>query len=277
MLATRPNPRSWLLLAPALLFVLAFFLAPVTALLLESFKVDGVWGLGQFTRFFQDELNREVYVRTLRIATAATLLSAVVCYPAAQAVVKLPGKYRGLMTAVIILPLMVNPIARTYAWLVLLGRTGLVNDVITGLGLSQEPVRLLYTEGAVFIGLLQLMMPLMLTSLVSALENLPGDVQSAARSLGANAWQVFWRVTLPLTREGLVVGGTLVFTGCVTAYVTAALLGGPRVLLLETLLYQKVNVGSDYVAASVIAVVLLVTTLLANQLLRVVGRARGQA
>lgn len=273
----RPRHVSWGLLAPALLFILALFLAPVVALLLESFRVDGAWGLGQFTRFFQDDLNREVYARTLRIATGVTLLSALVCYPAAQAIVRLPGRYKGVMTALIILPLMINPIARTYAWLVLLGRNGLVNGAITGLGLSAEPVQLLYTEGAVFLGLLQLLMPLMLTSLVSALENLPADVVPAARSLGANAWAVFWRVTLPLTREGLVIGGTLVFTGCVTAYVTAALLGGPRVLLLETLLYQKVNVSSDYVAASVIAVILIVTTLVANQLLRAAGRARGQA
>lgn len=277
MLTARPDARTWWLLAPALLLILAFFLAPVLALLLESFKVDGVWGLGQFVRFFQDELSREVYARTLRIAALATLISAVVCYPAAQAIVRLPGRYKGLMTAIIILPLMVNPIARTYAWLVLLGRTGLVNTVIVHLGLSQEPLRLLYTEGAVFVGLLQLMMPLMLTSLVSALENLPSDVTAAARSLGASGWQVFWRVTLPLTREGLVIGGTLVFTGCVTAYVTASLLGGPRVLLLETLLYQKVNVNSDYVGASVIAVILIVTTLLANQVLRLAGRQRGQA
>lgn len=269
--------RSWLLLLPALILIVGFFLAPVIALLLESVHVDGVWGASAFVRFFQDALNREVYARTLRIATFATLLSAALCYPAAQAIVRLPGRYKGLMTAIIILPLMVNPIARTYAWLVLLGRTGMINSVIVSLHLSPEPLRLLYTEGAVFVGLLQLMMPLMLTSLVSALENLPADVVPAARSLGASPWQVFWRVILPLTREGLVIGGTLVFTGCVTAYVTAALLGGPRVLLLETLLYQKVNVGSDYVGASVIAVILIVTTLLANQLLRVAGRARGQA
>ncbi|WP_425148701.1 ABC transporter permease [Deinococcus sp.] len=269
--------RPWLLILPALLLIGLFFLAPVVALLLESFKVNGVWGLGQFVRFFQDDLNREVYVRTLRIAAVATVVSAAVCYPAAQAVVRLPGRHKGLMTAVIILPLMVNPVARTYAWLVLLGRTGLVNSLLVGLHLSPEPLRLLYTEGAVFIGLLQLMMPLMLTSLVSALENLPADVTAAARSLGASGWQVFWRVTLPLTREGLVIGGTLVFTGCVTAYVTASLLGGPRVLLLETLLYQKVNVGSDYVGASVIAVILIATTLLANQALRLAGRLRGQA
>ena len=139
-------------------------------------------------------------------------------------------------------------------------------------GVVHEPVTLLFTEGAVFVGLLQLMMPLMLLSLVSALENLPPDVLAAARTLGATRWQAFVRVVLPLTQEGLVIGGTLVFTGCVTAYITPALLGGPKVLMLETLLYQKVNVAGDTVAASVIAVLLLATTLVVNQLLKRVGR-----
>ena len=114
------------------------------------------------------------------------------------------------------------------------------------------------------MGLLQLMMPLMLISLMSALENLPKDVIDAAKTLGANKLQTFITVILPLTQEGLIMGGTLVFTGCVTAYITPAILGGPKVLLLETLLYQKVNVAGDLPAASVIAVLLLITTLVAN-------------
>ncbi len=97
---------------------------------------------------------------------------------------------------------------------------------------------------------------------------------AAAQTLGADRWQTFFRVTLPLTQEGLIIGGTLVFTGCVTAYITPALLGGPKVLMLETLLYQKVNVAADLTSASVIAVLLLVTTVAVNQLLRRVGRGR---
>lgn len=263
---------AWLLLSPALLFIGLLFVLPVLALLAGAFDVGGVPGLQHFRIFFDEPLHREVYTRTLRIATLATVVSAAVCYPAALAMVRIPAPWRGLLTALVILPLMVSPIARTYAWIVLLGRNGLANAVLTGVGLAPEPVTLLFTEGAVFVGLLQLMMPLMLLSLVSALENLPPDVLAAAATLGAGRWQTFTRVVLPLTREGLVVGGTLVFTGCVTAYITPALLGGPKVLMLETLLYQKVNVLSDPVAASVIAVLLLATTLVVNQLLRRVAR-----
>jgi putative spermidine/putrescine transport system permease protein len=266
---------AWWLLGPALCFVALCFVAPVVALLLGAFRVDSAampWGLQHFTAFFAEPLHRDVYWRTVRLATLATLAAAVLGYPAALAIVRLPARWRGLFTGLVILPLMVSPIARTYAWIVLLGRNGMLNSALVGSGAVDAPVALLYTEGAVFVGLLQLMLPLMLVSLVSALENLPPDVEHAARSLGATPLQAFFRVTLPLTQEGLVLGGTLVFTGCVTAYITPALLGGAKVL--ETLLYQKVNSGGDLPAASVIAVLLLATTVVLNQLLRRASAAR---
>ena len=269
----KPTGAAWLL-APSLLFVLAFFAVPVAALLLDAFQVDSAWGLAHFKAFLDEPLNREVYWRTVRLASAATLAAALIGYPAALAIVRLPAQWRGLVTGLVILPLMVSPIARTYAWIVLLGRNGVINSLMVGGGVVDAPVPLLYTEAAVFVGLLQLMLPLMLVSLVSSLENLPPDVESAARSLGATPLQAFFKVTLPLTQEGLVLGGTLVFTGCVTAYITPALLGGAKVLMLETLLYQKVNGGGDLPAASVIAVLLLVTTVVLNQLLRRASAAR---
>ena len=169
---------------------------------------------------------------------------------------------------------MISPVARTYAWIVILGRTGIVNDTIVGLGLSDTPIRLLFTETAVFLGLLQLFMPLMIISLVSAMENIPRDVIPAARVLGATWLQVFMRVILPLTKEGLVIGGTLVFTGALTAYITPAILGGSKVLMLETLLYQRVNVANDFVSASVIAMILIVMSFTANLLLKRIATAR---
>jgi putative spermidine/putrescine transport system permease protein len=260
--------RAWWLLFPAVLFLGIGFIYPVGAFLLESFKVGTGLGLGNYQTFLTDELNLEVYWRTVRIALLVTLVSAVVSYPAALAIMQLGAKYRGLLTGLIILPLMISPVARSFAWLVVLGREGLLNKTLVGTGVLTESIPILYTESAVFIGLLQLMLPLMLLSLTSALENLPRDVQAAARSLGANSWQVFWRVILPLTRDGLVIGGTLVFTGCITAYVTPALLGGPRVTMLATLLYQKASVTVDEAATTVISMVMLLTTLAVNAALK---------
>ena len=255
------------LLVPAVAFVVVCFLAPVSPLVVDSFRVGGGWGVANYISFFGQPVHQEVFWRTLRIAALTTVACAAIGYPAARAIVDSRPAYRGLIMGLLILPLMISPVARTYAWVILLGRNGFINSLLVQSGVTSEPLRLLFTEGAVFIGLLQLLLPLMILPLVSALENLPRDVIAAARTLGANDWQIFWKVTLPLTREGLVIGGTLVFTGSLTAYITPAMLGGPTVLMLETLLYQKVNVSPDYVAASVIAVILVVSTLAANELL----------
>ncbi len=140
--------------------------------------------------------------------------------------------------------------------------------MITGLGLAEDAPRLLFTEGAIVVGLLQLFLPLMVLPLVSALENIPEDVIEAARSLGAGGLTTFRRVIVPLSADGLVLGGTLVFTGAITAYVTPAILGGTRVLVLPTLLYQRAMVSMDSSGATVVAAVMLVTALAVNLLLR---------
>jgi len=273
-----------LLVMPALVFTVLCFVVPIATLLIDAFRLPvnaagttaGGWSVDRFVQFFASELNQQVFWRTLRIACLVTLASAALAYPAAQAITKVKPAYRGLVIGMMILPLMVSPIARTYAWVVLLGRTGAVNTSLLALGLVDEPQRLLFSEMAVFIGLLQLLLPLMLMSLVSALENLSPDVALAARTLGASAWQTFCKVTLPLTQEGLIVGGTLVFTGCVTAYVTPALLGGTKVLMLETLLYQKVSVESDLDGANVIAVILVLMAMLANAFLKRISSSRSR-
>lgn len=262
------------LAAPAVLFVTLAFLLPVLILLSGSVTTPGGWGISRFTAFFAEPLYQEVVWRTLRLGALVTLASAAIGYAAALAIVDTGPKTKGRLIGLFILPLMISPVARTYAWIVILGRTGMVNQVVTGLGLSDEPLRLLFTETAVFIGLVQLFLPLMVLSLVSALENLPADVVPAARVLGANWFAVFFRVILPLTREGLVIGGTLVFTGAVTAYITPAVLGGSKVLMLETLLYQRVSVANDFVSASVIAVILIVMSVAANALLKRAAAAR---
>ncbi|HRW15987.1 ABC transporter permease [Amaricoccus sp.] len=266
-----------LLVLPAAVFASVLFLLPVGILLSEGFAgSEGGFSLGAYVEFFSSELNNTVFWRSLRLGLWVMLTSAVIGYAAAFSIVQLSPKSRGRVFALIILPLMISPVARTYAWLVILGRTGLVNQVIVGLGLSEEGLQLLFTETAVFIGLLQLFLPLMIIALISSMENMPRDVVPAARVLGANWFSVFFRVILPLTREGLVVGGTLVFAGSITAYITPAILGGSKVLMLETLLYQRVTVANDYAAASVIAMILVVMSIVTNLLLKRLAKPRNR-
>lgn len=271
------NPRTGAALAsPAAAFVALAFLLPIGMLLSGSITTPQGWTLGRFDEFFSDPLSMEVFWRTVRLGAVVTLVSAALGYVAALAIVQTGPNWKGRWIGLVVLPLMISPVARTYAWIVILGRTGVVNQAITGLGLSDEPLRLLFTETAVFIGLVQLFLPLMILSLVSSLENLPADVVPAARVLGAGWFSVFFKVILPLTKEGLVTGGTLVFTGAVTAYITPAVLGGSKVLMLETLLYQRVSVNNDYVSASVIAAILIAMGLVTHLLLKRAAQARAR-
>ena len=261
---------------PAAIFAGLVFLVPVILLLSEGFRVADSWTLSAYVDFFSQPLNRAVFLRTLKLGALVTVCAAVIGYAAAFAIVSLPPSAKGRMIGLVVLPLMISPVARTYAWIVILGRTGIVNQALTAVGLTDAPVRILFTETAVFIGLLQLFLPLMIISLISALENLPKDAIPAARVLGANWFQVFWKVVLPLTREGVVIGGTLVFTGSMTAYITPAILGGSKVLMLETLMYQRVTVAGDFVSASVIAFILIVMSFAANSLLKSLATARNR-
>lgn len=269
--------EAMMLALPAALFAAVVFLMPVVILLSEGFHGGGEWSLSAYTTFFSEPLNRTVFWRTLRLGAEVTVVAALIGYAAAFAIVSLPAESKGRMIGLIMLPMMISPVARTYAWIVILGRTGIVNQALQAVGLSDAPLRILFTETAVFIGLLQLFLPLMIISLISALENLPKDVIPAARVLGANWFQIFWKVVLPLTKEGLVIGGTLVFTGSLTAYITPAILGGSKVLMLETLLYQRVTVANDFVSASVIALILVAMSFAANLLLKRIATVKAKA
>ncbi len=189
------------LVLPAAIFAGAVFLVPVVILLSEGFRTGDSWTLQAYVDFFSQSLNQAVFLRTLKLAAMVTAVAAVIGYAAAFAIVNLPPKGKGRITGLVVLPLMISPVARTYAWIVILGRTGIVNKALVSVGLSDEPIRFLFTETAVFIGLLQLFLPLMIISLISALENMPRDAVPAARVLGANWLQVFTKVILPLTKD----------------------------------------------------------------------------
>jgi putative spermidine/putrescine transport system permease protein len=260
---------SWIL--PAFSFLVIFLLVPLLFLFLESFRFAGSWSLANYFRVFSMPIFLTAFARTLKLSALVTLCAAVFSYPAAWAISS--SRRRNFLLSLFVLPLLTNPVARTYTWLVILGRHGMVNSMVLALGLTSEPLRILYTETAVFLGLLQLFLPYMVLSLVSAIENMPPDVIEAAYSLGASPFKTFWKVIFPLTREGLLFGGTVVFCGCVTAYVTPAMLGGTRILTLATLLYQRTMYFMQWAEGMVIAVVMMLTTLLMYRLL-LIGQKR---
>jgi putative spermidine/putrescine transport system permease protein len=258
-----------LLVLPALIVLTLFFIFPIIFVLVDSVRTpNNTLTFARYVSFLTDSDTSRVYWRTLELGLIVTALAAILSYPTAYLMARMTPGRRAFMMSLVILPLLTNPVARTYAWLIILGRNGLINEFLQAIGIITEPLRLIFTENAIVVGLLQLFMPLMVLALVSAMENIPSDVEEAARSLGANGLQTFLRVIMPLSADGLVLGGTLVFTGSITAYVTPAILGGTRVLMLATLLQQRAIVLLDWEGATIIAVVMITTTLVINAILR---------
>lgn len=262
MSTIRSKKSIFFLLLPGLAFILLFFLFPLLYVLWESFQSEqAFFTLTRYIKVLKDKQFQHVFMRTLRVALIVTPLAVLLGYPSAYLMTKVSSKKKSILTSLVILPLMTSPVARTYAWIVILGKYGIINKTLTTFRILEEPTRLLYTEGAIIVGLLQLFMPIMVLTLVSSMENAPSEVEEAAMSLGSNRIGTFFRVVVPLSFEGLMMGITLVFTGCFTAYVTPAILGGAKVLTLSTLMRQNALALMDWEGATVIAVIMILTTL----------------
>lgn len=260
----------FLLLAPGCVFLVFFFLLPLLVVFSESLRgPEGGLMLDRYKEVLQDPQFRKVYLRTIKMALIVTPIAVLLSYPSAYLLTKMPARRKSLLVSLLILPLMTNPVARTYAWIVMLGKYGVVNHTLKVLHLTEKPVQLMYTEGAIIVGLLQLFMPIMVLTLISAMENVSEEVEEAALSLGSGRLGCFFRVIVPLSFDGLIMGVTLVFTGCITAYVTPAILGGTKVLTLATLMRQEALMLMNWEAATVIAVIMIATTLVLYNGLRI--------
>lgn len=171
-------------------------------------------------------------------------------------------KLRGLFIALTVFPILTNSVVRSFAWMSILGKNGVINNILMKLNLITEPLSLLYTEGAIIVGTVYIFLPLMIISLVGVMENIENDLLEAAESLGANKIVAFFKVIFPLSLPGLIVGTVLVFTGALTAYTTPQLLGGNKNTVLATLIYQKTMTLGDWQGAAVVATIMIVVTLI---------------
>jgi len=249
----------WLLLAPAVLALLVLLLTPVAGTVMTTFgAAQGAFA--PYVRFLSSGFSQTVLWRTIEIALLTTAISILLGFPTAYVIACSRSAWRSLLIVAAVFPLLTSTVVRSFAWMVILGRNGLLNKALLGLGVTAEPVTLLYTQTAVVIGLVYLFSPLMILSLVGVLENIETDLLQASASLGAGPRATFMQVVLPLATPGLIVGAVLVFTGSFTAYTTPQLLGGQRQTVLATLLYQRSMVQFDWLTASTIAVVMVAVT-----------------
>ncbi|MEW6624529.1 MAG: ABC transporter permease [Bacillota bacterium] len=251
----------YLLLFPGVVFLVIFVIAPLFATILTTFRLEESFTIESYRQFFTDPYYLKIYMRTLRTSLIATILCVILGFPTAYYISKTSMKKKGIYIALAVFPLLTSPVVRSFSWMAVLGRHGILNKILVGLNLVESPIRLLYTETAIIIGLVHLFLPLMILSLVGVMENIEGDLVRAAESLGASKLQAFLKVVVPLSVPGLLVGSILVLTGSLTAYTTPQLLGGSRTNVLATLIYQNAMTLNDWHTASVVATIMIVTTI----------------
>src|SRR5580704_16258700 len=201
-----------------------------------------------------------LFGRTLRLGLITTAVCAVLGYPLAYCLARARPRWQAVGLFLLIMPLMVSAVIRVFGWIVILGRKGLVNQTLVALGL--EPVKLLYTETAVVVGLVNIFLPFMVLPLMASIERIPPSLEEAAQNLGANWLQTFARVILPLSGPGLISGSLLVYSISISAFVTPALMGNPRERMAAQQIYDEVLVSFNWPSASSLALSLVLVTLI---------------
>jgi len=274
--ATLSLSGEWQLALPLTLFFVVFFMAPLVLLLIISFynepQMENL-GLGQYAHFFGDTLNISVLWDTLLLGVKATVVCLVFGYPLAWFCARAKARLQAVLLFIVILPIMTSVVVRTFAWVVILGREGIVNKTILALGLAEEPLRLLFSEVGVVIVLAQVQMPLMVLPLLTTLQRIDPNLSDASAALGAGHWRTFRKVVLPLSMPGMIAGCILVYAACVTAFVTQTLIGGVRLLYMPLFIFQQAMDLQNWPFAAAISVVFMISVLLIVGLMVMMARA----
>jgi len=255
---------DWPLVLPLTLFFAVFVFAPLTLLGAVSFYSDTTLtthGVAQYVKFLTDRFNLGVLGQTLWLGLLATVLALVIGYPLGYIATVAPPALQRVLLLVIVLPLLTSAVVRTFAWVVILGRQGIVNGLLAAIGLIDAPVRLLYTPWAVVVALAQIQLPLMILPVITALGNIDPNLRHASHALGAGRWRTFFEVTLPLSAPGLLAGCLLVYAGSVSAFVTQTLVGGGQLMLMPQYMYQQAIQANNYPFAAAVAMILLAAVL----------------
>lgn len=270
--------QEWRLTLPLTLFFVAFFVGPLLLLIGISFQAErqmtGVLGLSQYAAFLGDSLNLDVLSNTLILGVKATALCLIFGYPLAWLITRVSARMQALLIFLVILPIVTSVVVRTFAWIVILGRRGIVNDAIIAMGLSATPLRLLFSETGVVIVLTQVQLPLMVLPLVTVLQRIDPNLASASQALGAGAWRTFFKITLPLSMPGIIAGTILTYTACVSAFVTQSLIGGSRLLYMPMMIFQQAMDLQNWPFAAAISVLFMISVLLIVGLLVALSRSR---
>ena len=253
------------IIAAPYLWLLVFFLAPF-AIVLKISLADPVFGLPPYSQsvsldnfvfLFSDKLYAVTYLRSVFMAAIATVLCLALGFPMAYGIARSHPATRSLLLLLIVLPFWISFLLRVYAWMGLMNNYGTINSLLLWMGVIDQPIPFMYTDFAVFVGLVYTYLPFMILPLYATLERMDLDLVDAAQDLGASRSRAFWDVTWPLARPGIIAGCLLVFIPAIGEYVIPYLLGGPESLLIGRVLFDEFFVNRDWPLASAVAIVLL--------------------
>jgi putative spermidine/putrescine transport system permease protein len=246
--ASRPRRdwTPWFLLLPNAAWLGLFMAGSLVTLFVISLRgyQPGVGilptiQLGHYVEFLSDSYYRAALWRSLSMATQVTLWCLVLGFPLAYALSRLRGFARAALYIAILLPLLTSQVVRTFGWMILLSNSGFINRTLIDLGLIASPIPMMYRMSGIIIALVEVLLPFMVLALDAALLNIDPHLYEAARNLGARSARIFLQITLPLSLPGIVSGSVLVFALAISAFVTPSLIGGPRVEVMATLIYQQ--------------------------------------
>lgn len=246
---------------PALLLVLIVLIVPIAWLFFISFiGADGTFSLENYERMLKRKSYARIFQRTFEISLITTALCILIGYPLAYFMSQLPTKIANICLITVLLPFWTSLLVRTYAWLVLLQKNGLINSWAINMGLWDEPIKMVHNMTGTVIGMVHIMLPFLILPVYGAMKSIDKEYLKAAANLGASPAKAFWTVFFPLSAPGLVAGSLIVFVLCLGFYVTPAVLGGGKVILVSMKIASNIEIFVNWGAASAMGVVLLVLT-----------------
>ncbi len=265
----RRDRLGLLLLLPLVLLLTFVFLLPVLSLVPTSLR-PYVAGRGIGTGFtlehyvgaLTDAFYLEILIRTITLGFVVTLLTLVIGYPLAYILARSQSRWKQWLTLLVIFPMLLNLVVRTFGWMALLARRGLVNQWLMAAGITDEPLRLMFNFTGLLIGLTHIFLPVMVLVLIAVIQNIPRDLEEAAGVLGASRLAVLAKVTLPLSAPGILAGSILVFVLTVSALVAPRLLGGPTYKVVSTMVYEQFLQLLNWPAGSALALLMTAVVLL---------------
>jgi len=259
----REARQPWILLSPALGAVLFLLIIPLMFIVVYSFWLRSAMGADQvgfyldnWQKALSDAFYRDILFNTLKIAAITTLICALMGYPAAYFIARSKGN-KLVLLLLLMLPFWISYIIRTMSWINILGTSGALNTLLMTLGVTNEPLQMLYNEATVILGLVHFLLPFMVLNVYVSLEGIDTNLEDAATSLGATRWGAFTQVTLPLSLPGLAAGGLLCFVLGAGTYITPVILGGPTDAMFANLVFEAIITQLNWPLGSALSLLLL--------------------